>query len=154
MGAPRTSRKRSQADTEAVAGRLHSAAIHLLRRLRVRDEEMQLTGPAASALSVVVFGGPVTLGTLAAAEQVRPPTITRLVKQLEADGLVTREVDEADGRVQRITATAKGRKVLEAGRARRVETLTDSLKALPPANLRALEEAVAILEGVVRAPWR
>lgn len=150
MSPPRRSRKQA----EQVAGRLHSAAIHLLRRLRTADEAMQLSGPTASALSVVVFGGPITLGALAAAEQVRPPTITRLVQQMEQEGLVVRETDDADGRVQRIHATAKGRSVLEAGKARRVATLTASLEKLTPARLRALETAVEILEGVVRAPWR
>src|SRR5712692_8958291 len=96
----------------AVANRLHSAAIHLLRRLRTEDDVMGLTAPLASALSVVVFGGPITLGALARAEQVRPPTITRVVHQLERRGLVTREPDAEDRRVQRVRATAKGRRVL------------------------------------------
>jgi DNA-binding MarR family transcriptional regulator len=113
---------------------------------------MELSGPTASALSVVVFGGPITLGALAAAEQVRPPTITRLVKTLEASGLVEREADASDRRVQRVRATLKGRRVLEDGRARRVARLTASLQRLPAAELRALEAAVDILEGIVRTP--
>ena len=138
--------------TEAIASRLHSAAIHLLRRLRATDDATGLSGPAASALSVVVFGGPLTLGALAAAEQVQPPTITRLVRSLEAAGLVRREADHADGRVQRVTATLKGRRILEAGRARRVATITAALDRLPAAELRALEAAVHVLEGIVRTP--
>jgi DNA-binding MarR family transcriptional regulator len=138
--------------TEAVAGRLHSAAIHLLRRLRTTDEATGLSGPAASALSVVVFGGPITLGALAAAEQVRPPTITRLVRDLETAALVRREADPADGRIQRVRATRKGRRILEAGRARRVAALTAALERLPAAELRALEAAVHVLEGIVRTP--
>ena len=137
---------------ESVANRLHSAAIHLLRRVRTQDDAMGLSGPEGSALSVVVFGGPITLGALAAAEHVKPPTITRLVRDLEARGLVTREADPADRRVQRMTATAKGRRILEEGRARRVATLTAALGRLPAAELRALEAAVHIIEGIVRTP--
>ena len=73
-----------------VADRLHSAAIHLLRSLRREDDAVGLSAPRLSALSVVVFAGPITLGALAAAEQVRPPTMTRLVQALEAEGLVER----------------------------------------------------------------
>src|ERR687896_275833 len=103
----------------ALADRLHSAAIHLLRRLRRVDATTGLSGPRLSALSVVVFGGPLTLGELAAAEQVKPPTMTRLVRALKARGLVTREPDERDGRVVWLRATAKGRTLMAEGRARR-----------------------------------
>src|SRR4051812_42940026 len=132
---------RSRKGAEAVANRLHSAAIHLLRRLRAEDEAMELSGPAASALSVVVFGGPITLGALAPAQQGRPPTITGVIKALERDGLVEREADASDRRIQRVRATRKGREVLEAGRARRVARLTNSLRRLPAAELRALRAA-------------
>ena len=90
-----------------VADRLHSAAIHLLRRLRKQDRVTGLSGPRASALSVIVFGGPISLGDLAIAEQVRPPTITRLVQGLERQGLVRREQDVNDRRLTRMHATEK-----------------------------------------------
>src|SRR3954452_9515904 len=88
--------------TVDLADRLHSAAIHLLRRLRREDDASGLPAPQLSALSVIVFGGPITLGALAAAEQVRPPTITRVVATLEESGLVVRETDDADRRVARV----------------------------------------------------
>src|SRR2546421_5682696 len=84
----------------AIADRLHSAAIHLLRRLRVEDKASGLSGPRISALSVIVFRGPITMGALAEAEQVRPPTITRLVAGLERRGLVRRVRHTTDGRIQ------------------------------------------------------
>src|SRR5205085_4766945 len=96
-----------------LADRLHSAAIHLLRRLRREDDASGLPAPQLSALSVIVFGGPITLGALAAAEQVRPPTITRVVATLEESGLVVRETDDADRRVARVKATAKGTRLLQ-----------------------------------------
>src|SRR5881392_804126 len=87
------------AGTRTVADRLHSAALHLLRRLRRQDEAMGLTPARASALSIMVFGGPVTIGALARAEQVTAPTATRLVVGMERDGLLRREDDDQDGRV-------------------------------------------------------
>jgi DNA-binding MarR family transcriptional regulator len=132
-----------------LADRLHSAAIHLLRRLRRVDATTGLSGPRLSALSVVVFGGPLTLGELAAAEQVKPPTMTRLVRALEARRLVSREADEHDGRVVRLRATAKGRALMAEGRARRVHTLAEGLRTLDSAELDALSDAVATLEQIV-----
>src|SRR4051812_24996751 len=105
-------RKSSGGPTTDLADRLHSAAIHLLRRLRREDDASGLPAPQLSALSVIVFGGPVTLGQLASAEQVRPPTISRLVATLERAGLVEREIDAADRRITRLKATAKGAKLL------------------------------------------
>src|SRR5690349_19544850 len=110
-------------DPAVVADRLHSAAIHLLRRLRREDDASGLSAPRLSALSVVVFGGPTTLGALAAAEQVRPPTMTRVVQSLEHDGLVKRESVEGDARSVLITATPRGVRLLREGRARRVKRL-------------------------------
>jgi DNA-binding MarR family transcriptional regulator len=132
-----------------LADRLHSAAIHLLRRLRRVDASTGLSGPRLSALSVVVFGGPLTLGELAAAEQVKPPTMTRLVRALEAQRLVVREPDEHDGRVVRLRATAKGRALMAEGRARRVSTLAEGLRALDGSELDALGNAVETLERIV-----
>jgi DNA-binding MarR family transcriptional regulator len=134
---------------ERTADRLHSAAIHLLRRLRREDAKTGLSAPRLSALSVVVFAGPLTLGELASAEQVRPPTMTRLVSALEDEGLVTREPDADDGRLTKIRATPKGRTLLLRGRARRVAALTAEVRALPTADREVVERAVAILEGVI-----
>lgn len=132
-----------------VADRLHSLAIHLLRRLRREDAASGLSAPQLSALSVVVFRGPLTLGALARAEQVRPPTITRLVRQLEEAGLAEREVDAADRRVVRVRATSEGARVLEEGRARRVATLAERLRELDAAELESLRHAVEVLERVM-----
>jgi DNA-binding MarR family transcriptional regulator len=103
-----------------------------------------------SALSVVVFAGPLTLGELAAAEQVRPPTMTRLVHALEVRGLVTRESDEHDGRVVRLRTTAKGRTLMAEGRARRVRALAEGLQTLDTLDVKALSNAVDTLERVVQ----
>ena len=154
MASPRarpnkSERESAQDDAERTADRLHSAAIHLLRRLRREDAQSGLSAPRLSALSVLVFGGPLTLGELANAEQVRPPTMTRLVTALEADGLVTREPDASDGRLTRIRATPNGRTLLLRGRARRVAALTAEVRALAPYEREVLDAAVTVLEGVI-----
>lgn len=137
-----------QDDAERTADRLHSAAIHLLRRLRREDAKTGVSAPRLSALSVVVFAGPLTLGELATAEQVRPPTMTRLVSALEEAGLVTREPDPNDGRLTRIRATPKGRALLFRGRARRVAALAAEVRALDAADREALARAIDIVDGV------
>ncbi|HJR64115.1 MAG TPA: MarR family transcriptional regulator [Gemmatimonadaceae bacterium] len=131
---------------ERIADRLHSAAIHLLRRLRKEDTRTGLSAPRLSALSVVVFGGPLTLGALAAAEQVRPPTMTRLVDALERLGLVTRRPDPEDGRQILIEATPKGKAVMMAGRARRVASLARAVARLESKEKETIERAADILE--------
>jgi DNA-binding MarR family transcriptional regulator len=144
---PRASRSEI---TSEIADRLHSAAIHLIRRLRREDDASGLPSPHLSSLSVIVFGGPVTLGALARAEQVRPPTITRIVAALEQEELVTRVTDRIDKRVVRVHATAKGKRLLHEGRRRRVAALIRDLEALSPRQLAELRRAVSSIESVVR----
>src|SRR6185369_2370617 len=122
--APANATSKTTDKTADLADRLHSAAIHLLRRLRREDDASGLPAPQLSAMSVIVFGGPITLGALAAAEQVRPPTITKLVAALEEQGLVEREPDAEDRRVMRVKATARGERLLYEGRRRRVASLS------------------------------
>lgn len=131
------------------ADRLHSAAIHLLRRLRVTDRETGLSGPRLSALSVVVFGGPVTVTELAQAEQVSAATISRMTREMEEQGLLERGPDPDDRRVQRIRATDRGRRVLDEGRRARVGALAARIGALEADDRRTLERAAAILEELV-----
>lgn len=146
-------RKKSSAaageESRELAFRLHAAAIHLLRRLRQEDAALGVSPARASALSVLAFGGARTLGELAAAEQVTAPTMSRLVAALEAEGVVAREPDPADGRVVRLHATAAGLRLIERGRARRAARLAARLAALAPAELAALERAVALLERLL-----
>jgi DNA-binding MarR family transcriptional regulator len=125
---------------------IHSAAIHLLRHVRVVDDEMGISPARASALSVLVFGGPRTLTELARDEQVSAPTMSRLVGALEADGLVRREPHEDDARAVRLHATAKARRILERGRARREQVLDDLFAGLPAADRTTVARAAAIIE--------
>lgn len=133
------------------ADRLHSAAIHLLRHLRQQDLHSGLTASRLSALSVVVFGGPLTLKALAAAEQVRPPTMSRIVDALEQAHLVIREPNPKDQRNVMISATPTGKTVLEQGRARRTEQLAGQLAGLPANELVVVQQAAEILDRLSRA---
>ena len=99
-----------------------------------------------SALSVLVFGGARTLGELAAAEQVRPPTMTRIVQGLEAARLVRRARNPHDRRVQRLHATARGRRVMQVGRDRRVAKLATLLSRLSAGDVARVREAAELVE--------
>jgi DNA-binding MarR family transcriptional regulator len=132
--------------TLEAADRFHSAAIHALRHVRREDSATGLSAARLSALSVLVFGGPRTLGALAAAEQVRPPTMTSIVRALEADGYVRRKTDPNDGRVSRVSATSKGEQVLQRGRRRRVERLGGRLAKLEPSEVETIRHAAELVE--------
>ena len=127
----------------------HSAAIHALRHVRREDSATGVPPAQLSALSVLVFGGARTLGELAAAEQVRPPTMTRIVQGLEAAGLVRRARDREDGRVHRLHATPKGRRVMQRGRERRVENLAALLGRLSPDEVARVREAAQLVEAAL-----
>ena len=131
------------------ADKLHSAAIHLLRTLRAADAETGLSPARLSALSVLVFGGECSLTDLAQAEGVRPPTMTRLVQGLEADGLVERAADPSDRRATLLRATRRGRTVLEKARARRIDEFEALLTHANANELAMLEDAAELLERFV-----
>jgi DNA-binding MarR family transcriptional regulator len=135
---------------EQAAARLHSAAIRLLRLVRRQDDAAGLSAPRLSALSVVVFAGPLSLAELAAEEQVRPPTMTRTVDALVKAGLVTRETRAENRRMVRIAATEEGRRLLEEGRRRRVAAITERLLRLAESERRALERGVELIERINR----
>jgi DNA-binding MarR family transcriptional regulator len=129
-----------------LARRLHSSAIRLLRQARRADVALGLPPGQSSALSVLVFGGAKTLSALAAIEQVRAPTMTRMIDALERAGYARREQDAGDRRKLRIVATASGIKLMERGRDARVDRLGAALNGLNRDERLALEAAVAILE--------
>lgn len=148
-GSP-VSNQKSTINNSVLADRLHSAAIHLLRRVRKQDIATG-EGPARlSALSVLVFGGPKTLKELAAAEQVKPPTMSRIVAGLKRSRLVEITEDPEDARRMRITATPKGTRLLQKGREMRITYLASQLERLTPAELSNLDEAVEILANLLQ----
>lgn len=145
------SRATSPADPlEQTADRLHSAAIHLLRRVRREDESSGLGPARLSALSVIVFAGPIRISELARAEQVRTPTMTAIVAALERAGLVTRETDASDARAVVLRATARGTRLLAEGRSRRVRLLAGELRSLSAAEQQSLHDAADVLLRLFR----
>jgi DNA-binding MarR family transcriptional regulator len=141
------------ADVLATADRLHSAAIHLLRRLRHQDALSGIGPTQLSALSVLVFGGRKTLGELAEAEQVKPPTMSRVVAGLKRSQLIQISRDLHDTRRMHIRATSRGKQLLLQARRRRIGDLAVHLANLNNAELTELESAIQILETLLHR-WR
>ena len=138
-------------DPLEVATKLHAAAIRLLRVVRVADAETGVSAPKLSALSVLTFGGPMSLSALARAEQVTAPTMSKLVGDLEAEGLVAKRADREDKRGVRIEVTAKGRALMEEGRKRRLALLHKRLAKLTRDERAHLQEAAALMLRVSEA---
>lgn len=126
---------------------LHSAALRLLRLARQADGVLDLDGPRASLLSVLVFAGPLAVSRLAELEQVSPPAITKTVAALERAGLASRARSTADQRVVLVSATAAGRRLLERGRAARVRAVAALLDGASEADLTTLRRAATLIAG-------
>ena len=141
---------RTSPNRRAVADALHSATIHLLRGVREEDERTGVGPARLSALSVLVFAGPMRLTELARVEQVKPPTMTKVIAGLEAGGLVKRRPDAEDARAVKLEATALGTKLLQEGRRRRVKRLAAALQALTLEEVDVLARAATIIERVSR----
>jgi DNA-binding MarR family transcriptional regulator len=137
------------AKREAVADRLHSIAIHLLRYLREADTASGVGPARLSALSVLVFAGPQSLGELAAAEQVTAATMSKIVAGLEAEGLAARAPSGKDRRSIVLRATRKGEQVLYRGRQRRLDRFEAILKKASGDELKTLEAAATILDRLL-----
>jgi DNA-binding MarR family transcriptional regulator len=131
-----------------LAARLRLVITRLSRRLRQKGE----TGISAgqlSALSTIDRCGPMTLGDLAAAEQVQPPSMTRVVSRLEEAGLVARRACEQDRRVARVRVTSEGRELLRVSRTRKNAYLARRLRTLDDGERATMAEAVAVLEQIL-----
>lgn len=135
---------------EELADQLHSTAIHLLRQVRAVDAATGIAPARLSALSVLVFGGPISLNGLAKAEQVRPPTMSRVVDALEAEGLARRRTNDRDRRAVVIEATEKGTAILWQGRKRRVKFLAKRLEHLSRAELQQIDYAVKAIQKAMK----
>jgi DNA-binding MarR family transcriptional regulator len=127
------------------ADRLHSAAIRLLRLVRTEDAQSGIGPAQLSALSVLVFGGPKTLSELATLEQVRPPTMSRIVDGLVRKKLVHRVEGEEDRRTLRLSPTTKGEKLMLASKERRVKALAARFETLSSTDLKTLCAAAELM---------
>ncbi|WP_231920237.1 MarR family winged helix-turn-helix transcriptional regulator [Microlunatus soli] len=135
-----------------LASALRPAVLRLARRLRqMRDESMELNTNQLSAMGVLLNHGDLLMGELAAREMVQPPSMTRIVNELERRGLVRRSDNPDDRRQARVTLTDSGRDVLLANRKRRDDWLARRVAELDPGEREILRRAVSILEKVNRA---
>ncbi len=134
-----------------LADELHSAAIHLLRLVRTEDRATGVGPAQLSALSVLVFGGSMSLRRLADIEQVKPPTMVRIVQGLVERQLAVTRADPSDARKLRISATRRGRSLMLRARARRVHALAGMLAQRHQVELRQLRKAVSILKALAVA---
>ena len=134
---------------EEIGRSLHSSAIHLLRRVRTQDEALGVGPAQLSALSVVVFAGPISLNDLAKAELVKPPTMSRIIDALVKEGLVKRDVNKTDRRAIVISATARGTSLMHEGRSRREQLLVELLKPLKKSDLECLKKSVEIISKIL-----
>jgi len=140
-------------DPVEVAGRLRYSAFRLARLLRQQDDS-GFAPAILSALAIIDREGPLTLGALAAQEQVSPPTITKVVDALVAREFVERIPDESDRRVCRVRSTARGRRQLEASRTRRTAWLANQLRELDAEELERLAGALDVIEQLTKPPGR
>jgi len=139
------------AATAEVAHRLNSVAIHLVRRARAADRALGVPPGQLSALSVLVFGGDRTIAELAEVEQVKSPTMTRIVDGLERAGLALRQPHPADARAVVVRATTKGRRLMEKGRDSRVAVIAALLDPMSLRDVSAIDHAVAALTRALEA---
>jgi DNA-binding MarR family transcriptional regulator len=143
---PRTDlRSADDPDALAMADRLRLSATRLARRLR-QESGTDLTPSQLSALAAIDRHGPLTLGTLAEVERVAPPSVTKAVAKLEAEGLVARQTDAADRRVAWVSLTAAGASRLARIRKRRSVWLATRLAALDDLDRRKLAHALDVLD--------
>ena len=131
-----------------LADALHSAAIHLLRLVRTEDRTTGIGPAQLSALSVLVFGGSMSLRRLAAIEQVKPPTMVRIVRGLVERKLAVSRSDPSDARKISISATRRGSSLMRRARTRRVQALAEMLARRSSPELRQLERAVEVLKSL------
>jgi len=144
----KTTKKKLNAEVVDLADRLHSTAIHLLRQVRVEDRASGIGPAQLSALSILVFGGSKSLKQLAAIEQVKPPTMVRIVQGLVEQRLAATRADKEDGRKLQISATARGRALMQRARLRRVESLARTLGEKSVAERAEIAGAIAILRDL------
>jgi DNA-binding MarR family transcriptional regulator len=130
------------------ADRLGMAITRLARLLRQQAAD-DLTPTMRAAVGTISREGPLTLGELAAIEQVAPPTITKVVAKLEERGLVDREADPADRRITRVALSELGQRWLENDRQRRHAWLAERIDALGAGERGRLTAAVDALEALI-----
>jgi DNA-binding MarR family transcriptional regulator len=138
----------AQLDEAAVAAQLRLSVTRLARRLR-QESGSGYSPSQLSALAVIDNHGPLTLGALADHERVAPPSITKVVAKLEAEGLVQRTTDPSDRRVTHVATTTAGRTLIAETRRRKTTWLTERVRELPDDELARLADALDVLDHLI-----
>lgn len=138
-----------QDDIAPLAVRLHSLSIRLLRLVREEDRKSGIGPAQLSALSVLAFAGPMTLAALARAEHVAPPTISRITAALSQAKLIRLTADPEDGRAKRAALTAKGRRLFDVARRRRLRVVEDIVASLDSGDRNRLAPMLDLLVEAV-----
>ena len=140
----------AQLDTTILAGRLRLALGHLIRRLRAERHRFSLS--QASVLGRLDRYGPSSIGDLASAERVRPQSMTQIVADLEADGLITRSADPNDGRRALVELTAHGLQTLREDRRDREGWLAQAIESdLTLVEQRTLARALELIRRLAES---
>lgn len=129
-----------------LASVLRVSVMRLARRLRNEREDTSLSLNQLSAMGTLARRGPLTLGELAAAERIQPPSMTRTVSALEARGLVVRDADADDRRLVIVRLSDEGKHMLAADRRRRDAWLNQRLRELTSDEREVLRRAIPVLE--------
>ena len=136
-----------------LAARLRLSATRLARRLR-QEADSGLTPSQLSALAAIDHRGPLTLGALADYERVAPPSITKLVAKLEAEGLVVRTADPGDRRFVHVAITDVGRSRMNKSRQRRTAWLAARIRELDDDQRERLMAALDVLDELTAGEER
>ena len=132
--------------------RIYLFVQHLGRRLRDIDARAGLTPARFSTLASLRFHGSRNIGDLAADERVRPPSMTRLVRDMERDSLLTRTPDPADGRGVLIELTPSAAALFDAVRAEKIALVADFLETLGGPARASIRVAFAALDDLAEPP--
>jgi DNA-binding MarR family transcriptional regulator len=135
-----------------LASTLRISLMRLSRRLRnERDASYDLSASQLAVLGTLWRLGPLSIGDLAAAEKVQPPSMTRTVTCLCEKGLLRRDADKTDKRLVVVSLTEAADAVLEESRRRKEAWLNRRLHELTAAERQILRDAAPILERLSRA---
>jgi DNA-binding MarR family transcriptional regulator len=146
---PKSLRKPVASITEQeLPTRLRLAIMRLARRLR-QQADADATPSMLSALASIEYRQPVTLGELAEAERVTPPTMSKIVARLQEAELVTRTPDPDDKRIQRLSLSIRGERFIARSKSRKNAYLAKKLRKLEPHEVAKLEAAVAVIEKIL-----
>ncbi|HEX9377177.1 MAG TPA: MarR family transcriptional regulator [Actinomycetota bacterium] len=148
---PSPAPRRRRESGDPLAGELRLAVTRLARRLR-QHADTGISPSMLSALSTIERRGPMTLGALAAAEHVQPPTVTAVVARLEESGLVTRATHERDRRISLVAVTSAGAELLRTSRRAKEAYLARELSRMSPDDRLILERAAGLLEDMLERP--